>query len=81
MKGRCNVMIKKLIIVRAFDDTAENEVRKVINDLDIEVVEETTYTDLENAVIDILTLMTKEQALTMLDVTNNIDALMLKGEE
>ena len=74
-------MIKKLIIVRAFDDTAENEVRKVINDLDIEVVEETTYTDLENVVIDILTLMTKEQALTMLDVTNNIDALMLKGEE
>ena len=81
MKGRCNVMIKKLIIVRAFDDTAENEVRKVINGLDIEVVEETTYTDLENVVIDILTLMTKEQALTMLDVTNNIDALMLKGEE
>ena len=81
MKGRCNVMIKKLIIVRAFDDTAENEVRKVINGLDIEVVEETTHTDLENVVIDILTLMTKEQALTMLDVTNNIDALMLKGEE
>ena len=74
-------MIKKLIIVRAFDDTAENEVRKVINGLDIEVVEETTHTDLENVVIDILTLMTKEQALTMLDVTNNIDALMLKGEE
>ena len=74
-------MIKKLIIVRAFDKTAENEVRKVINGLDIEVVEETTYTDLENVVIDILTLMTKEQALTMLDVTNNIDALMLKGEE
>ena len=59
----------------------ENEVRKVINGLDIEVVEETTYTDLENVVIDILTLMTKEQALTMLDVTNNIDALMFKGEE
>ena len=74
-------MIKKLIIVRAFDKTAENEVRKVINDLDIEVVEETTYKDLENVVIDILTLMTKEQALTMLDVTNNIDALMFKGEE
>ena len=74
-------MIKKLIIVRAFDKTAENEVRNVINDLDIEVVEETTYTDLENVVIDILTLMTKEQALTMLDVTNNIDALMFKGEE
>ena len=74
-------MIKKLIIVRAFDKTAENEVRNVINGLDIEVVEETTYTDLENVVIDILTLMTKEQALTMLDVTNNIDALMLKGEE
>lgn len=74
-------MIKKLIIVRAFDKTAENEVRKVINGLDIEVVEETTYTDLENVVIDILTLMTKEQALTMLDVTNNIDALMFKGEE
>ena len=74
-------MIKKLIIVRAFDKTAENEVRKVINDLDIEVVEEKTYTDLENVVIDILTLMTKEQALTMLDVTNNIDALMFKGEE
>ena len=81
MKGRCNVMIKKLIIVRAFDKTAENEVRNVINSLDIEVVEETTYTDLENVVIDILTLMTKEQALTMLDVTNNIDALMFKGEE
>ena len=74
-------MIKKLIIVRAFDKTAENEVRNVINSLDIEVVEETTYTDLENVVIDILTLMTKEQALTMLDVTNNIDALMFKGEE
>ena len=74
-------MIKKLIIVRAFDKTAENEVRKVINDLDIEVVEEKTYTDLENVVIDILTLMTKEQALTMLDVTNNIDALLFKGEE
>ena len=74
-------MIKKLIIVRAFDKTAENEVRKVINGLDIEVVEETTYKDLENVVIDILTLMTKEQALTMLDVTNNIDALMFKGEE
>ena len=74
-------MIKKLIIVRALDKTAENEVRNVINGLDIEVVEETTYTDLENVVIDILTLMTKEQALTMLDVTNNIDALMLKGEE
>ena len=74
-------MIKKLIIVRAFDKTAENEVRNVINGLDIEVVEETTYTDLENVVIDILTLMTKEQALTMLDVTNNIDALMFKGEE
>ena len=74
-------MIKKLIIVRAFDKTAENEVRKVINGLDIEVVEETTYTDLENVVIDILTLMTKEQALTMLDVTNNIDSLMFKGEE
>ena len=74
-------MIKKLIIVRAFDKTAENEVRNVINGLDIEVVEETTYIDLENVVIDILTLMTKEQALTMLDVTNNIDALMFKGEE
>ena len=74
-------MIKKLIIVRAFDKTAENEVRNVINGLDIEVVEETTYTDLENVVIDILTLMTKEQALTMLDVTNSIDALMFKGEE
>ena len=74
-------MIKKLIIVRAFDKTAENEVRNVINGLDIEVVEETTYTDLENVVIDILALMTKEQALTMLDVTNNIDALMFKGEE
>ena len=74
-------MIKKLIIVRAFDKTAENEVRNVINGLDIEVVEETTYTDLENVVTDILTLMTKEQALTMLDVTNNIDALMFKGEE
>lgn len=74
-------MIKKLIIVRAFDKTAENEVRKIINGLDIEVVEETTYTDLENVVIDILTLMTKEQALTMLDVTNSIDALMFKGEE
>ena len=81
MKRRCNVMIKKLIIVRAFDKTAENEVRNVINGLDIEVVEETTYTDLENVVTDILTLMTKEQALTMLDVTNNIDALMFKGEE
>ena len=81
MKGWCDVMIKKLIIVRAFDKTAENEVRNVINGLDIEVVEETTYTDLENVVIDILTLMTKEQALTMLDVTNNIDALMFKGEE
>ena len=74
-------MITKLIIVRVFDKTAENEVRNVINGLDIEVVEETTYTDLENVVIDILTLMTKEQALTMLDVTNNIDALMFKGEE
>ena len=78
MKGRRSVMKTKLIIVRAYDKTAEWKVKKAINELGIEVVEEITV---RYSHVDILTKMTHEQALAMLDVVNSTDAVMIKGEE